>query len=80
MDQLQIVLDALETEAADFISEYEASEPPSHLSEAIAIVRQMMQAEPIGIIAVAPNMGATVGWYPGFIAQHNDKLYLHPAM
>jgi hypothetical protein len=47
MNQLQLVLDALEEEAKNFMSEYEAYEPPSHLSKAITIIKQMMQAEPV---------------------------------
>lgn len=40
--------------------------------------RRKIRVEPVAIVAVTPNGGATVGWYAGHIAKHNDKLYAAP--
>jgi hypothetical protein len=55
---------------------------PHHMTFTLDGLRNLIEAmappepEPVAIVAVAPNYGATVGWMPGYTAKHNDKLYL----
>lgn len=44
----------------------------------VAADRAQRQAEPVAIVAVTPNGGATVGWMAGHIAKHNELLYTAP--
>ena len=46
--------------------------------DALCAALALPDAEPVAIIAVTPNGGATIGWMPGYIAKHNDKLYAAP--
>lgn len=43
--------------------------------EALAVLDGAQRVEQIGIAAVAPNQGVTIGWYPNVLVTHNDKIY-----